>query len=154
MCNPNCIRAFEHIKNTRFHSEDNSRRIYFTLHNEVTGNNRTFRIEKNPTNAKFAPDTLALGLLVGPENDGESSYKTFAFVNDTDVVTWKKYRESKYNVLAQLVAGTLLENPKYNVPPTLKLIHAGRCFRCGRPLTTPQSIETGLGPICAEKLEY
>lgn len=29
--------------------------------------------------------------------------------------------------------------------------HEGRCGRCGHRLTVPESIETGLGPICAEK---
>lgn len=28
------------------------------------------------------------------------------------------------------------------------LHHAGKCGRCGRKLTTPRSIETGLGPEC------
>lgn len=27
--------------------------------------------------------------------------------------------------------------------------HEGRCGRCGRVLTVPESIETGLGPVCA-----
>jgi hypothetical protein len=29
------------------------------------------------------------------------------------------------------------------------LQHAGKCGRCGRKLTVPQSIETGIGPECA-----
>lgn len=29
------------------------------------------------------------------------------------------------------------------------VLHAGRCGRCGRLLTTPESIRTGLGPTCA-----
>jgi hypothetical protein len=28
---------------------------------------------------------------------------------------------------------------------------AGRCFRCGETLTTPESIERGLGPKCFKK---
>lgn len=31
--------------------------------------------------------------------------------------------------------------------------HIGRCARCGRALTVPSSIESGLGPECAGKLE-
>lgn len=27
--------------------------------------------------------------------------------------------------------------------------HSGRCGRCNRELTTPESIERGLGPVCA-----
>lgn len=33
----------------------------------------------------------------------------------------------------------------------LAVYHEGRCGRCGRRLTTPESIETGLGPVCAAK---
>lgn len=29
--------------------------------------------------------------------------------------------------------------------------HEGRCAACGRALTVPESIESGFGPICAEK---
>jgi hypothetical protein len=30
--------------------------------------------------------------------------------------------------------------------------HEGCCGRCGRPLTTPESIDRGIGPDCAEKM--
>jgi hypothetical protein len=29
--------------------------------------------------------------------------------------------------------------------------HDGSCCRCGRTLTTPESIDRGIGPVCAEK---
>jgi hypothetical protein len=32
--------------------------------------------------------------------------------------------------------------------------HAGKCGRCGRELTVPESIESGLGPECAKKTGY
>ncbi len=35
--------------------------------------------------------------------------------------------------------------------PDLEIHHEGRCGRCGRRLTVPESIETGLGPECAKK---
>lgn len=31
----------------------------------------------------------------------------------------------------------------------VEVYHAGKCGRCGRLLTTPESIRTGLGPVCA-----
>jgi hypothetical protein len=34
--------------------------------------------------------------------------------------------------------------------PKVEVLHAGRCGRCNRQLTVPESIETGLGPVCAE----
>jgi hypothetical protein len=36
--------------------------------------------------------------------------------------------------------------------PELAVYHEGRCGKCGRRLTTPESIETGLGPVCAKRL--
>lgn len=34
------------------------------------------------------------------------------------------------------------------LPDTCEFYHSGKCARCGRLLTTPESIKTGLGPIC------
>ena len=36
-------------------------------------------------------------------------------------------------------------------PVNTEIWHAGKCGRCGRKLTVPQSIEIGLGPECATK---
>ncbi len=33
----------------------------------------------------------------------------------------------------------------------LAIYHEGRCGRCGRRLTTPESVATGLGPVCATR---
>lgn len=33
-----------------------------------------------------------------------------------------------------------------------ELWHEGRCGRCGKKLTVPESISTGLGPICEPKM--
>jgi len=36
--------------------------------------------------------------------------------------------------------------------PHMKVRHEGRCGRCGRPLTHPESIDLGIGPECATKM--
>lgn len=33
--------------------------------------------------------------------------------------------------------------------PDLDVRHEGRCGRCARPLTTPESLDRGIGPVCA-----
>jgi hypothetical protein len=40
-----------------------------------------------------------------------------------------------------------------NIPQGYKIMHAGRCLRCGRILTVPESIETGIGPECLKKMQ-
>jgi len=38
------------------------------------------------------------------------------------------------------------------MPPQMDVHHEGRCGRCNRKLTVPESIENGLGPECAGKM--
>ena len=33
----------------------------------------------------------------------------------------------------------------------IKLFHSGKCCRCGRKLTHPESLETGIGPECGKR---
>lgn len=35
-----------------------------------------------------------------------------------------------------------------DIPEGYKIQHEGKCCRCGRKLTTPESIENGIGPEC------
>jgi hypothetical protein len=34
----------------------------------------------------------------------------------------------------------------------VKFRHAGKCGKCGRELTTPESLDRGIGPECASKM--
>ena len=38
------------------------------------------------------------------------------------------------------------------IPGTLEIWHEGSCGRCGRTLTVPESIASGIGPECAKKI--
>lgn len=39
-----------------------------------------------------------------------------------------------------------------NLPDFVEIWHEGFCGKCGKRLTVPQSIETGIGPDCIKKL--
>lgn len=41
-----------------------------------------------------------------------------------------------------------LEAPTDQTFKKMGFYHEGKCGRCGRPLTDPESINTGIGPIC------
>jgi len=47
------------------------------------------------------------------------------------------------NALARLRAGEL--------PPDGHIEHCDRCCMCGRKLTDPESLRTGVGPVCVER---
>ena len=38
------------------------------------------------------------------------------------------------------------------LPPGCQIWHEGRCGRCARVLTVPESIASGIGPICAGRM--
>ncbi len=40
---------------------------------------------------------------------------------------------------------------KTELPEHIEFLHTGQCGRCGRQLTTPESIIMGLGPVCATR---
>lgn len=37
-------------------------------------------------------------------------------------------------------------------PPSMEVWHEGRCCKCGRKLTVPESIANGIGPECKRKV--
>jgi len=47
-------------------------------------------------------------------------------------------------VFNKLIQGTLSE--------FIEIWHEGRCGKCGRQLTVPSSIESGIGPECSKML--
>lgn len=96
-----------------------------------------------------------LGVLSGPDNEADYNYVgiiekgynglTFRLTRGsrvgTDSPSYKAFRYFFDNVIS-----------RHQMPPQLEVRHQGRCGRCGRALTTPQSIDTGLGPECASKM--
>jgi hypothetical protein len=37
------------------------------------------------------------------------------------------------------------------MPPSCEVWHEGRCGRCGRSLTVPESVASGIGPVCESR---
>lgn len=115
-----------------------------TIENTNRGTHRTFQVRTQPDDAKFAPGTRILSLLTGSDN--ESDYLGFAFVRDEQVILWKKYRTEQYQRLVDV-----LLRPEHYESLGCRYLYEGRCRRCNRTLTTPESIQSGIGPVCAEK---
>ncbi len=113
----------------------------------VTGNtHRTFRIRTNDADSSFAPGRQVIGYLHGPSNEGD--YINFAFVGDGRIFPWKRFSTGYDHIIAAaryLVAGNHEQAGRQYA------MQSGNCYRCGRLLTTPESIELGIGPTCRNK---
>lgn len=140
----------ESVVNTTHNNESDKMNI--ATHNGTvtvqspTGNHRTFEIKTQKQDANFAPGKRILSLLTGPNN--ESDYRGLGFVIDGKVILWKKNRTPHYWSLVKML---LADNIESYESKGVKYYFEGRCIRCNRKLTTPESVESGIGPICAAR---
>lgn len=118
-----------------------------TIRNLGTGDHRTFRVRTQAPEARFAPNRRILSILTGPRN--EHDYTGIAFINDDGVQVWKRHRDTEFEALAKFF-WRLLVNEEHGSDYDIFL--EKRCLVCNRLLTEPESIVTGIGPVCADRL--
>jgi hypothetical protein len=116
-----------------------------TMLSTKTGEHRTIRIRTMPNDSSFAPGARIAELLVGPDNT--SDYRSFAFVNSDSVVVFRKHLGTMFEKLVPLISTP----EKYVEKGLIEYSFSGRCRKCNRLLTTPDSIANGIGPVCASK---
>jgi hypothetical protein len=114
----------------------------FTLESEKTGNRYTYKVNK----CEDKKDFYFVGLLVGPDN--EYDYKYIGVIDKNNFRTTKASKLTNNSTPVIAFNFFLKKMNKLNAIPELKIYHMGKCAKCGRPLTTPESIKNGLGPIC------
>lgn len=100
-------------------------------------------------------------VLVGPNNTEDYRYMGMLTRMDDPLgpgiklTSKSKYQEGNLVVTVARWALQVIwqqHSGKYMVPDPFTILHIGQCGRCGRPLTTPESLATGLGPDCAAEL--
>ena len=124
---------------------------HVTFQSRRTGTRFTYRVQAaapRAGDARTPPHFVAV--LVGPDNDHGYSYLGTIF--DREIYTHgRKSRIATDAPSAVAFAWVWRYLSGGRRHPELAVYHEGRCGRCGRRLTTPESIETGLGPVCAVK---
>lgn len=121
-------------------------RAVFTLLNTKTGNRFTFRVAV--PRRKRAPESMwvgTVGVLTGPNNERDYTYIGTVFDNGN----FRPSRNLTRRRSAQVFEWAWRRLMKSGLPECVQLWHEGRCGRCGRALTDPESIARGLGPTCA-----
>jgi len=133
MTNPKEILAFIHAGRARI-----------TLVSEKTGVRFTYRISAKKDKPAF------VALLSGPEN--ESNYTYIGFISNERYIWGKKSRvkaQSPSNMAFAYVYRHLMTGV---MPPSVEIWHEGRCGRCAKVLTVPESIKRGFGAKCLGKV--
>lgn len=114
----------------------------FTLVSKKTGARFTYRVRKT------APEKPAfVSVLTGPDNTSDFEYLGVIFEDTGFRVTQRsRIRPDAPSALAFGWFWQHIDDARLH--ERVEFWHTGRCGRCGRLLTVPESIETGLGPVC------
>lgn len=116
-----------------------------TISNPATGQHRTFRVRT--CLGGDLEGKRVVELLTGSDNTDD--YRGFGFVTESGrVAVWRKCRgasgkRSDFEVFADMLTRPAVWEHKGAVYQI-----AGRCRRCNRLLTHPESIADGMGPTC------
>lgn len=136
------------VQPARFDSAENALaamlagRARVTLVSRRTGVRYTYEIDA----VKGGGDAHFARLLTGSD-----SYTYLGTVRGRRVRVGGKSKFSPDAAPVVALDFALVKLGRNELPAGLEIWHEGRCCRCGRPLTVPDSIATGLGPVCAEK---
>ncbi len=119
---------------------------YFTLKSKVTGARYTYRVSRAKNDNSLYGEMFFVSLLAGPENTSDYQYMGVVDSRGFRLTKASKFSPTSIPVTAFKWA---FENIRFGkIPEKLEFWHAGRCGRCGRMLTVPESVESGYGPEC------
>ena len=118
-----------------------------TLESENTGNHFTYKIKRS----KDKEDLYFIHLLRGQDNENDYTYIGCVYSDSNYFHPSNKYKEIPDDFWPPSIRAIRYFFRKIdNLPAKLHVYHEGRCARCGRTLTTPESIKRGLGPECCK----
>lgn len=133
---------------------------YVTLKSLATGTRYTYRIAmadcmkcgKDKQCVCGAAPRFFVSTLIGSDNEGDYAY--IGMIGDKAQFRATKATGDRAKGKPFLAFEYAWKNVlTYNrIPAQLEIWHEGRCGRCGRTLTVPESIAAGLGPECAGKI--
>jgi len=133
-----------------------------TLESAKTGARFTYKVqapneatERGGLKKDHGSNIRFVNLLSGPDNEASYCYMGLLIIEQAGI----RFRETKgskirsdaisFKAFEYFVREVLNQN---RLPEHLEVFHEGHCGRCGKTLTVPESIETGFGPECSDKI--
>jgi hypothetical protein len=122
-----------------------------TFRSAESGTRFTYKVKLAPKRQDSDPDTWFVMLLTGPDNSNDYQYMGIMRKDAQGVLQYIWTSKSRIGKDAPSVKGFVWALSQFVVdacPAKLEVYHEGRCGRCGRKLTVPESVDTGFGPEC------
>jgi hypothetical protein len=129
----------------------------FTVRSQKTGTRYTYKVSRADCSRCQKKDCQCwkypryfVSLLTGPDNTGDYTYLGMLGEQHHFKATRATGTQASGKpFLAFSYVWTYLARGVY--PAQVEIWHEGKCGRCGRKLTVPESVERGIGPECAAK---
>lgn len=121
-----------------------------TLQSLRTGVHYTYKVKaaKDSETHEVKPGLYFVNLLT----DGSADEGTFTYLGMIRDGRFSLTKKSAMQNDSGPVAAFNYFWRLQSLTPELVVRHEGKCGRCGRTLTVPESIDAGIGPECASKM--
>lgn len=122
-----------------------------TVQSKSTEKHFTFKIRASKAKPG-KPKVHFVSVLTGPNNKKDYTFFGTIFADGRIV----RSQESPITDTAPSVQAFrwMWRSSAENLAKHSEVFHHGRCARCGRKITNPDSLKSGYGPECAEKLGF
>jgi hypothetical protein len=129
----------------------------FTVESPKSGH-RTYKVTRKEAKGGM-PEMFFVALLTGSNNETDYTYvgklnKFTGQVEPTKASTWTTAQTPAHVLLLnRILARVWCDDHQAFEQHGYRVYHVGKCGRCGRPLTVPASIKSGIGPECAKHVQ-
>jgi hypothetical protein len=126
----------------------------FTVSNPA-GEHYTHKIVRAQENEKYDSTPLFVSMLTGPDNTRDYTYMGILStgINNMCLRLTQKSKYAPDTKPVKVFNWVMFRvNSGQGMPAGYSLHHEGRCARCGRLLTVTESVKSGFGPECIEKV--
>jgi len=131
-----------------------------TIVNDISGGRVTIRFRR-PKDREGNPfKAVMVDVMTGSDNEVAYSFAGSLKGTTLKLSSKRKCPDAKAKnakaildwTFKRVAGGFPLEGQKPDGTKfAVRVLHEGRCAMCGRKLTVPESIDTGIGPVCAGK---
>jgi hypothetical protein len=122
----------------------------FTVQSK-TGEYRTFKVRQPRPEMPYF-----VSLLTGPCNESAYTYMGILTPDKPEMVRLTaKSKVTEDSLAVKIVRWALRQVwDGKTLPEGYQIRHEGKCGCCGRKLTTPESLDRGIGPECAKRFGW
>jgi len=123
----------------------------FTVSNGK-GRHFTFLVQKSKVTVDRPKPYWFVKVLNGADNQHSYAYMGLLNKNTGSVTLTPKSKVGEDALSLKVVEWAFRHIWREREPAEGEILHSNKCGRCGRSLTTPESIKSGIGPECSKKV--